>query len=1286
MVFKGYKTSLTTNDMWELKNTNKTNYVIEKFNKVFIPMTEKKWKPKDETLSININILTALLKTFWANILFVGFLKLIGTLMLFANPLILDLLIEYMTPNNNDPNWRGYFYATLMFISPMIESIFNSQYEYYNSVMGMNMRSCVISVVYKKNLKLSNTGRKSYTTGEIVNLMAIDSQRIMDFLPMIHVLWSAPTQIGIAMFLLWQQLGIATLAGLAFMLLLLPTNTLIAAKMKAIGNRVMKMKDKRVKLMNEILSGIKVFKLYSWETSFKDQVTDLRENEVKSLFTMAYISGAMSFTFIAAPFFVALFSFTTFLMISSDNILDANKAFVSLSLFNIMRLPLGFLPHLLSFGALFLVSVRRINEYLNANEIDENCITRHNNTETPIVMENSSFQWSNNSPTVLKNVNLRVKRNKLVAVVGQVGSGKSSLLAALLGELEKLNGIVNVSGSVAYVPQEAWIQNSTLRQNILFTSSYNEKFYKKVLETCAMEPDLKILSAGDMTEIGEKGINISGGQKQRVSLARAVYANADIYLMDDPLSAVDAHVGRHLFDKVIGPHGILKHKTRILVTHKASVLTNVDQIVVLKNGSISECGTFEELVANKGDFAEFVAEYILQQSEDDINDEELNIIQQLRERVQPFIERSISKISEFSDRSDIRRQFSTQRSTSVTSSKSRTTEQSNQELTQKPKIKDQKPNRGRLIEAEMAETGSVKFEVYKQYFQMIGFGLIGIVLSVNVCANGATIASGLWLTNWANDALDPQKINDSGLRDMRLGVYAAIGIIETIFSLSSHLLISLSCIRAAKLLHNKMLFRILRAPMAFFDTTPTGRILNRFSKDVDTADMNLLFNIRMIFNTFFRTVVSFILISLESPIILVAIMPLAVMYYLVQRIYISTSRQLKRIDSTSRSPIYTHFSETVNGSTSIRAFGATDEFIQESNNRIDANHCCYYPSFTAGRWLAIRLEFLGYCIVFLTAIFAVLSRDTLSPGIAGLAISYSMTVTSVLSMLITSMTNLETNIVAIERIIEYTTTPVEADLFNEDTKPEDDWPNQGVIKFNNYSTRYREGLDLVLNNITLNVKSSEKVGIVGRTGAGKSSLTLALFRLIEPVDGNISIDNIDISKLGLNDLRSKLTIIPQDPALFTGTLRINLDPFNQYTDSQLWRAIESAHLKSFVESLDNGLNYQIAEGGENLSVGQKQLVCLARALLRRSKVLVLDEATAAVDMETDDLIQETIKKEFSLSTIVTIAHRLNTIIDYDRILVMDKGMVAEFDSPNNLLAKPDSIFFSMAKEANLVTK
>ncbi|CAG2106013.1 unnamed protein product [Medioppia subpectinata] len=724
-------------------------------------------------------------------------------------------------------------------------------------------------------------------------------------------------------------------------------------------------------------------------------------------------------------------------------------------------------------------------------------------------------------------------------------------------------------------------------------------------------------------------------------------------------SSVDTHVGKHLFDKTIGRN----------VTNRVSILPNVDQIVVIKNGYVSELGTFEELISKNGYFAEFVTEYLSQQSDNELKNEDIKIDNKLRDRMKYLVNKVINQTNGRNEWKNLMKQML-----------NNLREKQLNNIKEENSIKKQLlvKTSGKLTETESSETTSVGLKIYTKYMTFIGFWFCAVIIGSSVASTMAQILSGFWLSEWSDDSLDSNAINDTNVRYIRLGVYAGIGVFDTVFTFISQTFISFGCIGAAKQLHNIMLDRIIRAPMIFYDTTPIGRIQNRFSRNMDSVDGSLILSLRLTISVILRAFVAFFLITFQTPLL-----------------YIRSSRQLKRIESTTRSPIYSHFSETVSGSASIRAYGVSHQFIQEFNRRVDENHMCYYPSFTAAQWLAIRLEFLGNCLVFVTAIFAVYYRFKLSAGIAGLAMSYSLNITRCLTFLVDSMSNVETNIVSIERCLEYTETPIEgsqlipivrfsAEWYNEETKPSPDWPERGEIKFNEYSTRYREGLDFVLKKITLEVKPKEKVGIVGRTGAGKSSLTLALFRLIEPVDGSIRIDSVDIKTLGLYDLRSRLTIIPQDPALFTGTLRLNLDPFNRYSDTDIWRALESAHLKTFVDTLEKGLSHEIFEGGENLSVGQKQLICLARALLRRTKILVLDEATAAVDMETDDLIQETIRKEFCLSTIVTIAHRLNTIIDYDKVLVMDKGMVAEFDSPHHLLQNTNSIFYSMAKEANLV--
>ena len=495
--------------------------------------------------------------------------------------------------------------------------------------------------------------------------------------------------------------------------------------------------------------------------------------------------------------------------------------------------------------------------------------------------------------------------------------------------------------------------------------------------------------------------------------------------------------------------------------------------------------------------------------------------------------------------------------------------------------------------------------------------------------------------------------------------------------------LALSTLNAASKLHQSMLMRILRSPMSFFDTTPLGRILSRFSKDIDIVDTMIPMNMRMLLTTGLSVLGTVVAIVFAMPQFVAIILPVAGLYYFVQRFYVAAARQVKRMESITRSPIYTHFSETISGASTIRAFSRNKDFIRENEARIDTNQVCYYPGYVSARWLSVRLEIIGNLVLMFAALLAVLSRGAINPGNVGLSLSYALNVTGVLNMLVRQSSEVETNMVAVERIREYQEILQEAPFEVPENEPGSEWPEHGVIKFDNYQTRYREGLDLVLRGIDFKMRSGEKVGIVGRTGAGKSSLTLALFRIVEAAGGSIEIDEVNIAHLGLGKLRSRITIIPQDPVLFAGSLRLNLDPVGRYSDREIWAALEHSHLRSLVTNLPQGLQHQITEGGSNLSVGQRQLMCLARALLRKTKVLILDEATAAVDLETDDLVQATIRQEFSECTVITIAHRLNTIMDSNRVMVLDQGNIAEFDSPDNLLANKETIFYSMAKNAGI---
>ncbi|XP_055852928.1 multidrug resistance-associated protein 1 isoform X4 [Episyrphus balteatus] len=1306
MAWLGYRKPLEEKDLWDLRPQESSKEVMPIFAKHWNKNVRKNYSvenraPKAQFSNGNVtfenphgsktkgfaSIMPPIVKSFGGIFLFGSFLKLVSDMLTFASPQILGWIINYVEHKSDpekitEPEWKGIFYAILLFICAALQTFFLGQYFQKMYIVGLRIRTALINAIYRKALIISNAAKKESTVGEIVNLMAVDAQRFMELTTYLNMLWSAPLQIILALYFLWNLLGISVLAGLAVMIILIPINGVIANRIKILQVKQMKYKDDRVKLMNEVLGGIKVLKLYAWEPSFEEQVLEIRDKEIETLKSAAYLSAGTSFLWSCAPFLVSLVTFATYVLIDEKNVLDPSTAFVSLSLFNILRFPLAMLPMLITNLVQTQVSVKRINKFLNSEELDPDCVGHDKTFPHPMLIQNGTFSWGDEN-AILKNINMEVKKNTLVAIVGTVGSGKSSVISAFLGEMDKLNGRVNTVGSVAYVPQQAWIQNATLRDNILFGKEYDRKRYQKVIDACALRADIQMLAAGDKTEIGEKGINLSGGQKQRISLARAVYSDSDLYLLDDPLSAVDAHVGKHIFEEVIGPTGLLAKKTRVLVTHGITYLPKVDNIYVLKDGEVSEDGTYSELLNKKGAFSDFLIQHL---TESNAEEEELEEIkEQLEKTVQSEelrgkLERVISRartesISETasvrsfgSDKGSIRKR-KTNRQDSVDSTVSKLS------TDKASPAKDD----GKLIEIEKSQTGGVDFAVYKHYIKSIGITLAVSTILLNFLFQVFAIGSNLWLTKWSTDTAAQ---TDTSLRNMYLGVYGAFGFGQAITSFGADISPYLGALRASIALHKILLRRIMRVPTAFFDTNPTGRILARFSKDTESVDTTLPQIISDCLYCAYEVLATVVVICISTPIFLVAIIPIALIYYFAQRFYVATSRQLMRLESVTRSPIYSHFSETVTGVTTIRAYDVGQRFVDESDNRVDLNQLCKYPSVIANRWLAIRLEMIGNLIILFASLFAVLGGQT-NAALVGLSVSYSLQITQTLNWLVRMTSDIETNIVAVERIKEYGETKQEAPWVIDNVKTPQGWPQEGRVVFEDYKVRYREGLDLVLRGVSFDIRGGEKVGIVGRTGAGKSSLTLSLFRIIEAAGGRILIDGVDIATLGLHMLRSRLTIIPQDPVLFSGTLRMNLDPFQKNSDDEIWTALELSHLKTFVKGMTAGLNHEISEGGENLSVGQRQLVCLARALLRKTKVLVLDEATAAVDLETDDLIQKTIRSEFKDCTVLTIAHRLNTILDSDKVIVLDRGEIIEFDSPASLLEDKNSAFHSMAKDANL---
>lgn len=1059
------------------------------------------------------------------------------------------------------------------------------------------------------------------TTGEISNLMSVDVEAIRVLLYQADALWSAPIQIAVAITLLWNQLGSSIFAGIAVIIATVPINWCLTVKSARYQRDQMKKKDDRIKVITEVLSGIQVIKLYAWEPSFQEQIEKIRAEEVTLLRKRAFCESVIRFVLNSVPFVVSVTAFFTYIYLH-DGVLSPKKAFTTLILFNLLTDPITEFPASISRIIDARVSFKRVNNFLNAEENHPEAtkfLPKDDSTyciiaPPAIEIVDGTFAWDpiESASWKLTNINLKVPEESLTAIVGSVASGKSSLLAAILGDM-KHSGQVTVRGKVAYVPQVAWILNETLRENICFGLPYNKEKYTAVIECCCLTPDFEMLPAGDLTEIGEKGINLSGGQKQRVSLARAAYADADVLLLDDVLSAVDSHVARHIFDKLLGPAGLLKRKTRVLCTHAYQFLPEVDQVVVMENGRIAECGSSEGIMKNSSSFAALMASHV-QESE-----------------------------SESSPPGQGAQNQST--STEDDSSKKANSDDISRQ------------DKGKLIKAEHVETGDVQLRIFAEYAKAMRYQLVTLFVFFICLSEGLSFARTFVLGAWTAHSRKLVSSNNGTISNYVLSAsnsqyaagYGALGILQCIFYLIGFLILVISTMRASRVLHDTMLNRILHAPMSFFNVTLLGRITNRFSTDVSSVDKELPSNLGdWICHVFRFAAVIFAISYSTKPYFLLYMIPVTVVYYVLQRYYISCMQQLQRIMNTLRSPIYSQFQETLNGTSTIRAYRAESRFLQMLGRKIDSFNLATFPHLVVRRWLSVRLGALGATVVFVPALFAVLWRGQTSAEWVGVSITYAVQITGIISWLIKVTSYMQYNFVSVERIVEYSEIDQEADFHQGKTECPEKWPTKGEICFDNYETRYRPGLDLVLKKFTCTINPGDKVGIVGRTGAGKSSLSLALFRIIEGVNGKIEIDGVNVADLGLHQVRKGLTVIPQDPVLFSRSLRLNLDPFGDFEDAAVWKALEMAHLKDYVDELEEGLEYQVSEGGENLSVGQRQLVCLARAILRKSPILILDEATASVDSATDALIQKTIREHFWDCTILNVAHRLNTVMDSTR--------------------------------------
>lgn len=1286
------------------------------------------------------SLLLALLKTFGPTIAIAMSYEVSRSLLSVIQPQLFRKFIEVFNPDSRDlPILNGFFVAIGLFLLSILSTIISNQFFINIFEAGLKIRGSLMSLVYQKSLRLSAEAREDKANGDVLNLMSVDVIRIQRFFENAQILVGSPIQLIGVLISLYVLLGNATIGGLVSIVIMVPINSYMTRLYKKLFKTQMQYKDKRIKTVTEILNSMKSIKLYAWEKPMLDRLNHVRNDlELHNMKKIAIVSNFMFFCWNIVPLLVTCSTFVLFSYLT-DQVLSPQIIFPSLTLFSMLNDALFTVPTMISNIIEIGVSLKRLKGYLLAEELDTSFIehARATASDPTVEISNAVFLWKSpksaassedtdeeaeiSSPGVaLKSIeNFSAKKAQLTCIVGRVGSGKSTFLQAILGQLPCVSSdsasgvkpkVVIRADNLAYCPQQPWIMNASLKDNILFGYKYDEAMYKKTIKACQLLPDLEILPDGDQTLVGEKGISLSGGQKARLSLARAVYSRADLYLLDDVLSAVDSHVCKSIIDDVLDRQkGLLKNKTVILTTNAVNVLVHSDMIYLLKNGKIVESNSYEEVMSKdrnngeKSSLREIIEEFASNESEetaekksesstiDDKNvgsssedDGDLEGAPQPPEHLLNYEaaknpdNNTITAYEEDQENADLARVASRRASIAT--------------LKPRPLIDMNKDERKTAQKAETKEEGRVKSSVYLSYIKACGILGVALFFVLMISMKLLDLAKNFWLKHWSEDNLTHGANKDIW---KYVAVYALIGVTSSAFELARTIIMMLFCsIRASKLFHNQMAHSVVMAPMSFFETTPVGRIVNRFSSDVNSIDEDFQHIISFFFRSMLDYLITIVIITVSMPWFLLFNTILLGIYYYYQTLYVVLSRELKRLTSISYSPVMSLLSETLGGHVVINAYKHANIFNYYNFENIQTNINFIFNFRSTNRWLSMRLQTIGAVIVLITSLMALASLGTSNPisaGLIGLLMSYALQVSSSLMWIIRMAVNIETTIVSVERIIEYRDLKPEGIRVIEDSRPPKNWPKRGEITFEHYTTKYRENLDPVLKDIDLRIKHQEKIGVVGRTGAGKSTLTLALFRILEPFEGKITIDGIDISTLGLYDLRRSLSIIPQDAQAFEGTVRSNLDPFNRHTDAEIWKALELSHLKPHIERIVSELpddenkptdllDTQISDNGNNLSMGQRQLLCLSRALLNPSKILILDEATAAVDRETDKIIQETIRTAFKDRTILTIAHRIDTVLDSDKIMVLDKGEVKEFDTPDNLLKNKESLFYGLCEK------